>query len=808
MKFGKNLLELSIPEWKAHNLQYNHLKSQIKKACEGEISLVTVRDSFVSNFDSINLFVKTKYKEISRKLDFYENSLLRILDSSDTNAVKLIKLDILLSTLVELSVALKKLSKFILIQKIAVKKIFKKFVKKYPDQTASAQTIYNLKLSLNRDNLSFINFSLVTLTMKLTNLINLIKFESSKLSSKDGEDKELELELESVINSKSSLVKDCPLIDFDFKVLMKKNFGLSFLIPDDSSNFNEILLSLNIYLNLRRIHDDPTENSVIYLQNRNSLERKPSFIVSEKGKDISIVISHIGGLREYSYCILPNDIIEIFVKFLFDENDMDSKDKLKEYFKDNKVTSLTKLTIDSILNNGLKPILKTYGKVLRYILDPLQPKSSSAFPVNNHEEYLLTLEFDKFTTDSFKHICTTKFPDNFLDLDSFPFNYLQIYTNDPSLLNFEKTILTEIKEDHLLVNKFLMNHLNKLPEPIQRLVKNNNSINLFRNFNIYQYMLSSYYNIIPLEVNNHFSNLLGLNLFKNFEDTQRFNDEMDFDTSILKNNSDKILRNQLSLNDLEVRAKQAEAPSNTAPSLLKYQAKQQRFRPKLMKNSSLQSMASSFNLLVFTNDKKTDAFDEVIEYEDNDSLRMFWDEETPQNGSSGSVSNFVLNLLHLKSRLTTGKGFKTSETASLHNSTEFPDYNSIAGSDLLGSNTNSVRSSKSIQNYHYYYEHDKIVSFFYLTMGFLSCFITSVEVGIVFSILKLKETNQFQAWDNIWFFGILLLGSCVSFLCSLIALSLITKRYTRPGWLHYGIIVFSFALICLCFVFTGLLIFI
>lgn len=152
MKFGKKILDLSIPEWKNHSLNYNDLKSHIKLYNRQEVTLNDLNTKFIVNFDLINLFVKTKYNEVFKKFTFYSNQFYDILnDNTISLDVKNLKLDILISKLIELSIILKKLSKFILIQKIAVKKIFKKLLKKTDNDRVISELILNLKVYLNRN---------------------------------------------------------------------------------------------------------------------------------------------------------------------------------------------------------------------------------------------------------------------------------------------------------------------------------------------------------------------------------------------------------------------------------------------------------------------------------------------------------------------------------------------------------------------------------------------------------------------------------------------------------------------------------
>lgn len=926
MKFGKNLSDLSIPEWKGYNLDYNDLKAEIKLVANDQASLYSLHHKFTDNFNVINLFLKTKYGEISRKFDYYENNFAQLLREHANNSppgdnentvgtnVQLIKLDILRSSLIDLSISLKKLSKFILIQKIAVKKIFKKFLKKSPSNK-SEKFILNLKLHLNKDPDSFINFNLVSLTIKLTNLINLIKFEINKLSNGDVEN---DLDSENFSDFSAS-VSSLPLslnMKFDFNIFLKNNFHLPFLLPDDLNNFNQVLLNLNIYLSFKNWNKEASTSSLIYLQNDKLTVNKsdnnfngdrasslgndllePSFILSEHHNPLSLIVCYIGGLRKYSYCFLPNSIVNLILQYLQDPNNKQLKSELKNYYQTNRFNSLTKLTIETLLNNVLTPKVKIYFKSLRYQSDNDDKSPNNDEPFSNiyHDnKYFLHLNYDIYTTDSANHINTTKFliPKNyrqsetnvdstkkddidsdedtdsnlscdedvdssiFLELDKFPFNTLTVYSNDVNLLNFEKSVLSEIDEN-LLANKYSSTLLNKLPTGVQQLVTDNNSINLFKSFNIYQYSLSCYYNIIPKNLNNHFSNLLNLNLFKNYENIDNFNKDLNLDSNIIKQNSDKIIQNKHSLNDLksQQRRQQRRDQYQRYDDRQRQQLRQKQyfeagFRPTLTKKDSVQSI-SSLALSLFTGDryKNKENLDELIAVEDNESLKSFWKDTTynnqhnypeisfdlnnisPTNMAYGSARkskdtslflgdyDFVTNIMRLKNKVYQKPTSKSSLKSSLGNHN---DYQSINGYEQningygygYGTNSLDLESPASLseeelsyyhQIYNYNYEYDKIITMFQTTLGFTSLFISGIELGILFSLFKLgQNSNNFKLALNLWLFFILIIGLFISLICSCLSAFLLTrKRFPVKFW-QGVVVVLDFVFISICVVLCSL----
>lgn len=432
MKFGNNLQHLSIPEWKSYNLDYNELKYQIRSITQQTAgtnknsNLSNLRQSFIDNFDYINLFIHTKYGELLRKNDYYEVYFHRLLNKQpslpDDEVIRhiLIELDEIFYQIIELSIELKKLSKFILIQKIAIKKIFKKFLKYYTKKNGT-KFVIELKEYLTSNPNSVINFDLCSLTLKVTNFINLIKYERKRYNNLFTSTRPFHLDRKLSLFSISSTLagesqyqssviapsyrrnnstvgcasitsshhrshskqlhyenRPIPHVQqdpisleshFDLAIYIKKNFKLHALTPLDSNTLNELMLNFNIYLNLKSISDVSGDYvSYIYLTHDN-LSLEHATIMSTTNNDHSIIVANIGDLRKYGYCVLPNKIVQLLLNHLSDKLDEETKQQLIEYFKENDSSPLTKKTIDYIVSHNLKPTLRRFCKRLRYIVD-------------------------------------------------------------------------------------------------------------------------------------------------------------------------------------------------------------------------------------------------------------------------------------------------------------------------------------------------------------------------------------------------------------------------------------------------------
>ncbi|GME78497.1 unnamed protein product [Ambrosiozyma monospora] len=158
MKFGAEFNDRSISKWKNYNIDYNDLKLKIKLATSNkapnpstssEESLVAydktqkkllkkLYKSFKQQIGFVSLFVNSKYGELSRRIQTSRNSLNDIISKTDTpetlqsktyQRLRNRKLAFIYKELNNISTDLQELSRFILLQKIAVKKLLKKFIK-------------------------------------------------------------------------------------------------------------------------------------------------------------------------------------------------------------------------------------------------------------------------------------------------------------------------------------------------------------------------------------------------------------------------------------------------------------------------------------------------------------------------------------------------------------------------------------------------------------------------------------------------------------------------------------------------------
>lgn len=157
MKFGTQILDKSVPEWKLHNIDYQQLKVGIRRcttvregqdpefrpnSIEDDPELRSLKKLFRSQFEMINVFISMKLKECSTRIVSIENYLTQLHLIKDENK-KLRRIKLINQHLDRCNLELQKLSRYLILQKIAVRKLFKKFLKHYPYGTQLAQEFIN-----------------------------------------------------------------------------------------------------------------------------------------------------------------------------------------------------------------------------------------------------------------------------------------------------------------------------------------------------------------------------------------------------------------------------------------------------------------------------------------------------------------------------------------------------------------------------------------------------------------------------------------------------------------------------------------
>ncbi|KAI5961492.1 hypothetical protein KGF57_001729 [Candida theae] len=887
MKFGNNLQHLSVPDWKSYNIDYNDLKYKIKQITKQDTQdLSSLKHAFVENVDYVNLFIQTKYGELNRKFSFLEsifNNLLHIKDAiNDYDSLRsfLIEIDELFYQAIELSIVLKNLSKFILIQKIAIKKIFKKFLKYYQYKKVGTKFVLDLKDNhLINNPQSLVNFDLTQLTLKLTNLINLIKYERKFVECFNGDlqRKNSLFSLASSVNTTSDYqtsilannnnynhntsqtipnkngtfttttnsspntaittatnttanyfnsnpqqIPTSPEAQFDLTVLLKRNFQCHCLIPNESTS--DIILNLNVYLSLKCIEDNLV--SVIYLNQE--LLKDPALILSSGTSQRSIIMAPTGGLRKYSYCILPNEIVEVFLLHLQDRSNEEYKSRLFDYFQES--SQLTKKTINFIISNDYLPVTRTFCQRSRFRIDKISgdvnksdgmfsdPIASSSQQQSHpsqidENDYYLALESNICTTNKPKHINTIAFPENYNDMDCFPHSHLGISSNDLNLSEFESSLTTEVDSQTGVVrNSFSSSFARRFPKKLQMILQNN-AVSLYKGFNFYQYQISCYYNIVPNGeyINNHYSNLLNLNLLKEFEDIDACSHQLNQEEDLIRAKSDDIMKHKMSMQNLQQQDQAIEQQQRQVKNI------QSRSRNNNNNNNNNQQLQDSFGSSIFDHARRNSGSvspnevnltDDVANIEDTD----VYDLQTNQ------VTKFLTSIFNLKQKFfhnggEPAKNKSQHKQRSIHENPFYfsHDEDGDEHQHLLDPYTKLLslyHHQDDINNYSTYdsineepmsffqrnehqlkfeFDYDQTLSYIYFTLTIISLFLCGIQLGTIYSIFTSIddiEDSKFLIRDNLGIFIVLVLGMIISVGFNLLAVNLMWFRYSTPVRFH------------------------
>lgn len=830
MKFGHNFDDLSIPQWRIHNLDYNHLKGEIRKLTDSHANtegfpplkrnLRHLNRAFVEDFDRVSLFAITKYGELSRRLAFQEMAFSLILprgsvsedgtldtaSNSDIRSARRrslvedqIKVDEILYQCYELSGTTQDLSKFILMQKIACRKIFKKY-QKYAQNKKKAQAfVDNLKDYLYTNEHSFFNVDLSSLTLKLAELIRLIKEHRSRLCDDLKSKSYSPTSLIVASMNKLAATNPSPLhvqqkfssagTEFDLLTCIKKNFHIDCIIPDETNSVNETILNLNVNLGLDvvDVNQEIAYMSVLFLQNSDQMDEDPSYIISDHSQDVSTVVAHTGGLRKYAYCVLPNDVVQYLLDYLNSKTD-----KLKGYFHHTTLSLLTKLTIETIIKQKHTPKCRVDFQRHRYWMrkdivltqtHSHDESTPSLFEGKTYQDdYYITLDKKIQTTTDARSINILGEVVDEAVFDIFPYAHLMVHSNDSNLSTFVNDLRTPI-EDGTIGRSYSSSLLRKLPVKIQDLLTNNNSLTLVKNLSFYHYMLSCYFNMAldHHHINSEYSNLLNLNLLKNYEQVENFKNQRNAENRLLKNNSLQVLHHQNSLKSF----------SDLHPQ-----------PPALKKNDSMLSMATTKDdLSIFTHDylgrhglleELVSDEDSTNEEEDNNYLH-YLKLHIHRNNDESIIGDFILRMLRFKKRALSKLTFSSNkgrrEYEILSDDLE-RNYGSTHDNDMSVGQRNLRRIFEE--------DFDHTLSYFYFSLFFISLFVSGVELGIIYSLLGAQdEDSKLLMSKNLLVVLVLLLGLFVSLIFGMISINLNLQRYypltshTVILWLGFAVVAFA-----------------
>lgn len=452
MKFGSQILDKSVPDWKLNNIDYEELKKIIKqvtskKTAPNSNDFEGLEVSFKQNIVQINLFVSLKLKEISSKLVSIEHSITKLLDNEiNDNRKVLRRIKTIKNYLETCNDLLQKLSRFVIVQRIALRKLFKKITKHYGDKKIAQQFISSIQncneLRDGYEGVSFKNLDLqsylveVSLIMDiLTDMTNAIKstgnfkdlpselFEKSKLITNATDNKKplvsftTNQQFDQVLWDKGELIQSLLvrsdnneqlkflLITLGFQVFDQNLQGISrdIIASEPNSEVRSLRSKKSFYESdrpaLKRLHTSSTE----YLNNAEEMEQSkckavmltPSGKVDSSIYDSKKITSYPSVLLEYeknnviaNECIVICHVGGLRGKVVTDKLHIN---EISEYLKNSNKQAisdpLAKIALDWICDHGMKECGIEIGfKRTRYFCN----KHSNLYMITIDEEFTLS----------------------------------------------------------------------------------------------------------------------------------------------------------------------------------------------------------------------------------------------------------------------------------------------------------------------------------------------------------------------------------------------------------------------------------
>lgn len=272
MKFGSQIHDRSVPEWRLNNIDYKHLKEVVKKATtlrpdkepaaslEEDKELQGLYRAFQTQCRSVNAFTSLKIKETSTRLVSVESSILRLQQRADLPSQKRKRqLALIGSHLDHCNMELLRICRFLILQKIALRKLLKKFLKYYPyGKETAEQFVKRLKsspeLTEGEDGISFVKVDLDPYLLEVSLVVDVLQeleqgeTGSSKGLVREGSSGETPGKFRGVDFSSKSIPTDTDLT-FDSAFLGKATRLQSFLVSgEDVSQVKFLLLQMGFHV--------------------------------------------------------------------------------------------------------------------------------------------------------------------------------------------------------------------------------------------------------------------------------------------------------------------------------------------------------------------------------------------------------------------------------------------------------------------------------------------------------------------------------------------------------------------------------
>ncbi|AOA61321.1 hypothetical protein PP7435_CHR1-0314 [Komagataella phaffii CBS 7435] len=422
MKFGVEFNKRTIQKWRLYNINYNELKRLVKEITSVQNSytvdtlpvsqkrrLQRLYNVFKEQVNYASLFVNNKVFELTKRLEILTSNLESISkllpprgNTVPESTQRLIsrKMLAISQRINELSADLFNLSRFILLQKIAVQKLFKKFLKHSKFEFSNDYLNKLYYDCLTNDSKSFLNVDLSKMTNQVARLLRLFNQDI------DLNDFDTYYHMQSLFDTQPvthSLTKKSSMVSLSdaefssqtqlFDLLAYQNSPLRSHYWIHNDNLNEVRLAL--YQNFSSIQEPDSGNVTVYLLNNMENPQIVNFNcnhspkIIDYGRDLSIILPGCG-FKLIRFGKLSSSHLPLLLKGDVDTviKSLDSSSKLNQQtiailknIKENNLKIWSKYECDAV-----RFPIQLNGNVIYLILlsnivfDSLDPENSNKFP--------------------------------------------------------------------------------------------------------------------------------------------------------------------------------------------------------------------------------------------------------------------------------------------------------------------------------------------------------------------------------------------------------------------------------------------
>lgn len=827
MKFGTQILDKSVPAWKLNNIDYQQLKDGIKKcttrqdksfhpSClDDDKELQSLEELFRGQFRMINIFISMKLKECSSRIISIERVVSELRDAEispkKTKRIRLVNVQ-----LDRCNTELQKLSRYLILQKIAIRKLFKKFRKHYTySEAVSYQFIESLKTSpemvAGHEGISLLSVDLDPYLFEISLIVEILHEMNDKDKTCTNSKNRDTPYASSVQSTRSILNHINSNLTFDHCFLSKYSHLKSFLISQENEDEIKFLLLTSGFA---LIEDSVMETSNKFLKQKNFLSKRKGSVRS---------LASLRDLHQYDTCSSPDSAANV--------GNLEQGEGPRGATLSSSLPSQTRLSKND-------PVLENSSQSFNTILEPLSSshtdfstafKSTSmnlfpnvlvSYPNSNHSVLMCNVGGlrNHISTDSIRYDRIQSVLDggslgsleNLRPIDRvcLEWCYTHNYRKAPFSLRTKKTrfiLSSSIEEGYdaeylISLDDNIQVNGEKLPYAIlevKMLKKSHENLPTKRHLDrteknpllsqISKKFLKDNLSVYPLEQNLTLWNI-----------ASRIHSGVD-PLSIL---SDQTF---LSIEDL----------FRKGTFMLGKEFESEEDSDNLAKADYLSNPTELTNLSSSGNGTTHVRYWNEFDNEEEDPNQGFYidgDNDSDSNQNNGFLRFspfFIISMHKILQRLRSA--FHSSNMNSV-NPPQLKRNNHSYGSFASESTANDTSTTyaneinklwdlgEPISESLYEIEHDEVVSFFYISMILISAVTTGITIGVMTSLLaNLTDDTELENQGSI--ITVIIVSLSSSLISSTFSLLLLFSRYSLgPAW-HYfsGVLLFVLIIITVCY---------